>query len=52
LREYVAVAKHDYRDVLLWSEYPEQAKMDDPDKRERIIALFKRLGVRPPDFGS
>lgn len=52
LGAYVAAAKHDYRDVLLWSEYPEQAKMDDPEKRERVAALFARLGIKPPNWGT
>ena len=25
VREYVAVAKRDYRDVLFWAEYPEES---------------------------
>jgi hypothetical protein len=30
VREYVAVAKRDYRDVLFWAEYPEESKLDTP----------------------
>ena len=26
LREFVAVAKRDYRDVLFWAEYPEESR--------------------------
>jgi hypothetical protein len=28
LAEYVAVAKRDYRDVLFWAEYPDEAKVE------------------------
>jgi hypothetical protein len=48
LRDFLAVAKRDYRDVLFWSEYPEEAKIDTPEKRRQIRELFKKLGVAPP----
>ena len=28
VREYLAVAKRDYRDVLFWAEYPEESRLD------------------------
>src|SRR6266567_4641260 len=53
LREFVAVAKRDYRDVLFWAEYPEEAKLDTPEKRERIKErmkkMFEKFGIKPPD---
>ena len=49
LREFVAVAKRDYRDVLFWAEYPEEAKLDTPEKRQRIKNMFEKFGIEPPD---
>src|SRR6266568_1547192 len=49
LREFVAVAKRDYRDVLFWAEYPEEAKLDTPEKRERVRKMFEKFGIKPPD---
>ena len=36
VREFVAVAKRDYRDVLFWAEYPEESRLDTPEKREKL----------------
>jgi len=49
LREFVAVAKRDYRDVLFWAEYPEEARLDTPEKRERVRKMFEKFGIKPPD---
>jgi hypothetical protein len=49
VREFVAVAKRDYRDVLFWAEYPEEARLDTPEKRQRIRKMFEKFGVKPPD---
>src|SRR2546430_5305563 len=48
LREFVAVAKRDYRDVLFWTENPEEAEVDTPEKRERIKKMFEKFGIKPP----
>jgi hypothetical protein len=48
LRQYVGVAKRDYRDVLFWAEYPEEAKIDTPEKRRKVRELFEKLGLEPP----
>src|ERR1700737_5599288 len=48
LREFIAVAKRDYRDVLFWAEYPEESRLDTPEKRERIKKMFKKFGLKPP----
>lgn len=48
LRELLAVAKRDYRDVLFWAEYPEESKIDTPEKREKVLELFEKLGLDPP----
>ncbi len=49
LREFVAVAKRDYRDVLFWAEYPEESRLDTPEKRARVRKMFEKLGIKPPD---
>ena len=49
LREFVAVAKRDYRDVLFWAENPEESRLDTPEKRERIRKMFETFGIKPPD---
>ena len=48
LEHFLAVAKKDYRDVLFWTEYPEEAKLDTPEKRQRFSKLLKKLGIKPP----
>lgn len=47
VREYVAVAKRDYRDVLFWAEYPEESKLDRPEKRQRVRKMFEKFGIEP-----
>src|SRR5438309_8849470 len=49
LREFVAVAKRDYRDVLFWAGYPEEARLDTPEKRQRIRNMFEKFGIKPPE---
>jgi hypothetical protein len=49
LREFAAIAKRDYRDVLFWAEYPEESRLDTPEKRERVRKMFKKFGIKPPD---
>jgi hypothetical protein len=49
LRNFVAVAKRDYRDVLFWAENPEEAKLDTPEKRERGRKMFEQFGIKPPE---
>ena len=49
LREFIAVAKRDYRDVLFWAEYPEESRLDTPEKRERVRKMFEKFGIKPPD---
>ena len=49
VREYVAVAKRDYRDVLFWAENPEEARLDTPAKRERVRKMFEKFGIKPPE---
>jgi hypothetical protein len=49
LREFVVVAKRDYRDVLFWAENPEEVRLDTPEKRERVRKMFEKFGIKPPD---
>ena len=49
VREYVAVAKRDYRDVLFWAEYPEESRLDTPEKRKRVRKMFEKFWIKPPD---
>src|SRR6266404_1729723 len=49
LRELVAVAKRDCRDVLLWVENTEEAKLDTPAKRERFRKMLEKFGIKPPE---
>ena len=48
VREYVGVAKRDYRDVLFWAEYPEESKLDTREKRQRVRKMFEKFGIKPP----
>jgi hypothetical protein len=48
VRKYVAVAKRDYRDVLFWAEYPEESRLDTPEKRQRVRKMFGKFGIDPP----
>src|SRR5947209_18982901 len=49
LREFLAVAKREYRDVLLWSENPDEAKVDTPQKRKRIRNMVEKFAIKRPD---
>src|SRR2546430_7742597 len=49
LREFVAMAKRDYRDVLFWAENPDEARLDTPEKRERVRKMFEKFGIKPPE---
>jgi hypothetical protein len=44
----VAAAKRDYRNVLLWAEYPGESRLDAPDKRESVKKMFEKFGIEPP----
>ena len=48
VRKYLAVAKRDYRDVLFWAEYPEESKLDTPEKRQRVRKMLEKFGIKPP----
>jgi len=47
LREFTAVAKRDYQDVLFWADNPQEAKLT-PEKRERLKKMFEQFGIKPP----
>jgi uncharacterized protein (TIGR00369 family) len=44
IREHVATAKKDYRDVLFWADHPEEAKIDLRE-RDRIVRALGKLGA-------
>jgi hypothetical protein len=48
VREFVGVAKRDYRDVLFWAENPEEAKLT-PERREQLKKMFKQFGIKSPE---
>ena len=48
LRYLIDVAKRDYRDVLFWSDCPEEAKIDTPEKKRRLREMLAKLGMKPP----
>ncbi|HEY6168060.1 MAG TPA: hypothetical protein VI454_08480 [Verrucomicrobiae bacterium] len=48
VREFLDRARHDYRDILFWAEYPDQSRLDTPEKRKQMLKLFNWLGVEPP----
>jgi hypothetical protein len=43
--ELVDTAKRDYRDVLFWSEYPEESHLDTPERIAQFNDLCRWLGV-------
>jgi hypothetical protein len=43
--DFVDRAKKDYRDVLFWSEYPEESRLDTPEKLTRFKKMCERFGV-------
>jgi len=47
IREHVATAKNDYRDVLFWADHPEEARIDLRE-RDRILEPLRKLGAPPP----
>lgn len=49
VREFLAVAKRDYWDVLFWAEYPAESRLDTPEKRQRIRKMFEQFEIKPPD---
>jgi hypothetical protein len=46
--DYVGHAMRDYRDILYWAEYPEDARIDTPEKEERLRAALEKFGVALP----
>ena len=48
LRYFLDIAKRDYRDVLFWSDCPDEAKIDTPEKKMRMREMLAKLGLKPP----
>jgi len=34
--------------VLFWAEYPEETRMDTPERIERVRKIFEKFGIEPP----
>jgi len=34
--------------VLFRAEYPEESRIDTPEKRQKVRELFEELGIDPP----
>jgi len=49
LREFLAIAKRDYRDVLFWEENTDEARLDKPEKRERVRKMIEKFGIKTPE---
>ncbi len=51
-REEVSVlvdeANKDYRNIIYWAEYPEESRIDTPEKRQQMRNLFQWLGLEVP----
>lgn len=48
VREFVERAMYDYRDILFWAERPGEARIDTPEKKAKLRAVFERLGIVVP----
>lgn len=48
LSEHIALAKLDYRDILLWADCPEESKIDTPEKKKEARELLRMFGITPP----
>ena len=44
--ELVERAKRDYRDIILWAEYTEESRLDDPEKVRRFNEMLEKFGVK------
>ncbi len=38
-------ARRDYRDIILWAEYPAQARLDTPEKKQQFNQMLERFGA-------
>jgi hypothetical protein len=45
VEELVERAKRDFRDIILWAEYPEQSRLDTPEKIEAFETMLRRFGA-------
>ena len=53
--ELVERAKRDYRDIILWAEYPQESKLDTPEKKRKFNDMLEKFGaawrIPPGDEG-
>ena len=45
IAKLVKRAKQDYRDIILWTEYPDQAKLDTPEKIRKYNEMLEKFGA-------
>ena len=45
VEELVERARRDYRDIIFWAEYPEQSRLDTPEKKATFNKMLERFGV-------
>ena len=38
-------AKKDYRDIILWAEYPQESKLDTPERIEKFNKMLEKFGA-------
>lgn len=48
VREHVATAKKDHRDVLFWANHPQEANLS-PAEKTKAIATLRKLGADLPE---
>jgi len=49
VKRYVEAARRDYRDVLLWAEYPNSAKVGPPAARPTAESRARQISARKLD---
>jgi len=45
VEELVERARRDYRDIIFWAEYPEQSRLDTPEKKATFNKMLERFGT-------
>ena len=45
VKELVERANRDYRDIIFWAEYPQESKLDTPEKKEKFNRMLEKLGA-------
>ena len=45
LEKLIVEAKRDYRNILLWAEYPSESRLDTPEKIDEFNNMLEKLGA-------